>query len=194
MTLFGGSTTSASQPDRPRGNPDLRQRERAPQLGGYWQQRRRGSRLAGCYWLACSWCLLSYCSRPWAACYIDDCLDRYIMAYAPAPIQRLFQVMSGNGSHAGISRSTAGRTTASYASTDGDRDPAGCNARSNAPRYVQPTPVAVAPAMTPVVGLFGSARRRSAEQADLSTMTYYLRGLREQQGYNNCGSASTACS
>ncbi len=182
---------------RKSGGPGLfRSRERIPQFG-------RSSHWPGAparIWLVAigllSLLILGLAAPIWLPVLSWVIPDRYIMAYAPSFVQSLiFQVdvseqvptpQSVNSQQINDLLATLAPTpTPTF--PPATRDP-------RTPGYVQPTAVAVAPTatMTPVISVDVDPRAQDLEnEADLSTMTYYLRGFDwEQQGYNNCGPAS----
>ncbi len=121
--------------------------------------------------------------------------DRYIMAYAPEPIQQMvFQVNPAEQvpTVAAVDSAEAENLLASLAPT-ATPTPGGSNFGGPG-SFVQPTPMAVAPTptLTPVFSVQVDSRAVDREnRADLGDISHLLTGFEwEQQGYNNCGPAS----
>jgi tetratricopeptide (TPR) repeat protein len=122
--------------------------------------------------------------------------DRYVMAYAPEPLQRMiFQIDVNEQVPTPLFNTTqsaaAGELLDELAPTSTATMPA---PQAGDPVYIQPTRVAIAPTatFTPVFSVDvapGAVDREN--EADLSQVTKLLEGFNwEQQGYNNCGPAS----
>lgn len=124
--------------------------------------------------------------------------DRYVMAYAPASIQRMiFQVDPSEQVPAPVVASGGGaeELLAGLAPTPTPTLPPPVEGAVSAPGgYVQPTPLALAPTptLTPVFSVQVDSRAIDRNNsADLGDITALLTGFEwEQQGYNNCGPAS----
>lgn len=178
----------------------LGRRERLPRIGYAGPQRgRRGKVLRPLIGVAVVLLLLTLTARKWLPLISLVVPDRYVMAYAPDPIQQaIFEIdpaeqiptpaivdESAAASLLSTISPTATPTPAPSTAEGGSGAPAG---------YVQPTPLAVAPTptLTPVFSYAVDPRAEDREnRADLSQASYLLTGFNwEQQGYNNCGPAS----
>jgi tetratricopeptide (TPR) repeat protein len=122
--------------------------------------------------------------------------DRYVMAYAPASIQRMiFQVDPAEQVPAPAVASGGGEELlAELAPTATATLPPPAAGVSAPGGYVQPTPLALAPTptLTPVFSIQVDSHAVDRDNsADLGDITALLTGFEwEQQGYNNCGPAS----
>jgi hypothetical protein len=121
--------------------------------------------------------------------------DRYIMAYAPPPIQKMIFQVDPNSQVptpvlSAAEQSAAGELLANLVPT---ATPTSTPLPHN-PLYIQPTPPMLAPTatFTPVFSVAVDPRAQDKDnEADLSKVTTLLTGFKwDQQGYNNCGPAS----
>jgi tetratricopeptide (TPR) repeat protein len=122
--------------------------------------------------------------------------DRYVMAYAPEPIQHMiFQINVNEQVPTPATDTTQSAAAVQLLETlSPTATPTFGPVQAGGPGYVQPTKVAIAPTptFTPVFSIDVAPGARDAEnEADLSHVTKLLEGFDwEQQGYNNCGPAS----
>ncbi len=125
--------------------------------------------------------------------------DRYIMAYAPEPLQQM--AFSIDVSEQVPTPSAGGNDAASLLSALPSPTPAMTATPLPTPQsaaagggYIQPTlvPLAPTPTVTPASSVQVDPRAQDRENsADLSQVRHLLTGFDwEQQGYNNCGPAS----
>ena len=191
--------------DIPRRNasliPATKGNNRLPQLSSY-QSRKRG--------LATRWMTIVFAVGlglfalvltagwwlPLASLLIPD---RYIMAYAPEPIQQMVfeldpseeiptPLAADQGAASQLFDTLAATSTPTPQTVMAADDP------GSEAGYLQPTPVAIepTPTLTPVFSYSVDPRAADSDNsADLSQASHLLTGFTwEQQGYNNCGPAS----
>jgi len=175
----------------------LRSRHDLPQLSGrHLTQRRSLKKLWIGIGAALGLLILIVAAPFWLPAVSWFVPDRYVMAYAPAPLQRMiFQINPGEQvpTPSGPSSGDADALLANLLPTP-TPSPLAPPAGGVPGGYTQPTAVAIAPTptLTPVFSVQVDPRAEDRNnRADLGAISFLLTGFEwEQQGYNNCGPAS----